>query len=492
MRFDIHLKYHYKAIAAYSGFIFLLVGILELLPLFVIIFYSSEFSYLPGFIIPASGLIFLGLILWRCFRPRQPVVLTVMEGGVIVSVCWIISCLFSAIPFILISDLNFTQAVFESVSGWTTTGLSVIDVTKAPHCILFWRSLMQLAGGAGLVIIMLSAIAGPSGPGLSIAEGRSDQLVPNVRRSSRLVLNLYIAYVIVGIVLYRLAGMPFFDAVNHSFAVFSTGGFSTKADSIGFYNSFVIEILTCIFMLIGNLNFITAYLIMKRKYRFVFRNGELHLLTVIIPVAFLSILFGVALALYPTVLKSVRVSVFETISAITSTGFSTVGYGQWNDFGFLIMILLMLIGGGVFSTAGGIKQYRVFILLKSIQWHFRRAFLPRTAVMDKSVWIGELRNNITENHITQVSTYVFIYIIFYFMGVALLTAHGYSLRNSLFEFASAIGTVGLSVGITQASSPPLILWSKTIAMFLGRLEFIVIIVSLIKIIKDFTSFLRSK
>ncbi|MBN2414660.1 TrkH family potassium uptake protein [bacterium] len=462
------------------------------MPSLVIPFYPHELSFSIGFIIPGSGLIFFGFILWRFFRPRQPVVLTVMEGGVIVLVCWIISCLFSAFPFMIISSLNFTQAVFESVSGWTTTGLSVIDVSKAPHCILFWRSLMQLAGGAGLVIIMLSAIAGPSGPGLSIAEGRSDQLVPNVRRSSKLVLKLYIAYVVIGSFLYFLAGMPFFDAINHSFAAFSTGGFSTRTDSIGSFNSPCIEIITCIFMVIGNLNFATAYLVLKRRYHFVFRNGELHLLAIIIPIAFISTLFGVAFALYPTTLKSIRVAIFETISAITSTGFSTVGYGNWNDFGFFILIILMLIGGGVFSTAGGIKQYRIYILLKSIQWRIKQVFLPRTAVIDKSVWMGELKKSITENHITQVSIYIFIYIICYVLGVAILTAHGYSLRSSLFEFASAIGTVGLSVGITQAGSPPLILWSETIAMFLGRLEFIVIIVSIIKIIKDLALFLRSK
>ncbi|MBN1471766.1 MAG: TrkH family potassium uptake protein, partial [Syntrophaceae bacterium] len=358
MRFDIHLKQHYRAIAAYSGFILFLAGILELFPALITLFYSTELTLVFGYIVPATGLIITGFILWFIFRLRQSVVLTVMEGGVIVLFCWIIVCLFSAIPFIIISNLNFTQAVFESVSGWTTTGLSVVEVANAPKSILFWRSLMQLAGGAGLVIIMLSAITGPAGPGLSIAEGRSDQLVPNVRRSAKLVLNLYISYVVIGTGLYYLAGMSLFDAINHSFAVFSTGGFSTQELSIGFYDSPFIEIMTCIFMLIGNLNFITAYLLLKRKYHFVRKNGELHLLVVIIPVAILALLLGVAITLYASPLKCIRVSVFESITAITTTGFSTVSYQDWNGFGLFIMIILMLIGGGAFSTAGGIKQYR--------------------------------------------------------------------------------------------------------------------------------------
>ncbi|MFO7890828.1 MAG: TrkH family potassium uptake protein [bacterium] len=492
MRFNIHLKEHYQAIAAYSGFILILAGLLELFPIVITLFYPAELTFASGFFIPSAGLILLGFILWFFFRFHKSVVLTMMEGGVIVLFCWIITCLFSALPFMMISGLNFTQAVFESVSGWTTTGLSVIDVTNTPHCLLFWRSLMQLAGGAGLVIIMLSAIAGPAGPGLSIAEGRSDQLVPNVRHSAKLVLKLYLTYVIVGSIIYYLAGMSLFDAVNHSFAVFSTGGFSTRATSIGYWNSPYIETVTCIFMLIGNLNFITAFLLFKRKFRFIIKNGELHVLTVIFIIAFLAILFGVVLPLSMPISKSIRVSLFETITAITTTGYSTIDYQNWNDFGFLITIILMLIGGGVFSTAGGIKQYRIYILLKSIQWRLQRAFLPKTAVTDNSVWMGDTKKSISDTHKTQVSTFIFIYIIVYLIGVGILTSQGYTLRNSLFEFASALGTVGLSVGITQTSAPPIILWSETIAMFLGRLEFIVVIVSIIKIFQDIISFFRSR
>ena len=492
MRFNIHLKEHYQAISAYSGFILLLTGILELTPALITLFYPAELSIAPGFLIPSAGLMLFGFIFWFIFRSHKAVVLTMMEGGVIVLFCWIITCLFSALPFMMISGLNFTQAVFESVSGWTTTGLSVIDVTSAPHCVLFWRSVMQLAGGAGLVIIMLSAITGPAGPGLSIAEGRSDQLVPNVRQSANLVLKLYLTYVVLGTIVYYLVGMSLFDAINHSFAVFSTGGFSTRATSIGYWNSSYIEIATYVFMLIGNLNFITAFLLFKRKFRFVIKNGELHVLTVIFFTAFLAILFGVVLPLSMPISQSIRISLFETITAITTTGYSTIDYQNWNDFGFLITIILMLIGGGAFSTAGGIKQYRIYILLKSIQWRLYRAFLPKTAVTDNSIWMSDTKKSITDTHKTQVYTFVFIYIAVYIIGVGILTSQGYTLRNSLFEFASALGTVGLSVGITQASAPPIILWSETIAMFLGRLEFIVVIVSIIKIFQDIISFFRSR
>jgi trk system potassium uptake protein TrkH len=492
MRFDINLKSKYKVSAAYSGFIFILAGIIMLFPIIVTIFYPEELVYANGFLIPSFISIGLGNILWFTFRHRQSVVLTVMEGGIVVLFSWVVTCIISSLPFILILHLNFTQAIFESVSGWTTTGLTVINISEAPHCILLWRSIMQLAGGAGLVIIMLSAIAGPAGPGLSTAEGRGTQLVPNVRRSARLVANIYIAYAVVGIVAYVFSGMSIFDAINHSFTAISTGGFSTRVESIGYWNSSKIECVSIFLMFFGNLNFLTAYLLFTGKFRAVSRNGEIRLFAFLFVVSCLILLTLVTLPLYQNLEKSMRVAVFESISALTTTGFSTVSYNDWNSTGFLLLIVLMLVGGGAFSTAGGIKQYRIYLLLKSIKWRFQRAFLPKTAITDNSVWFGDTEESINDNHISQISSFAFLYLMVYVVGAGTLTAHGYTLRDSLFEFASALGTVGLSIGITQASAQPSILWSETIAMFLGRLEFFIVIISIVKIVRDFTAFIRKK
>ncbi len=150
MRADSNLTQHYRAILSYTGLIFLLAGVLILTPLFVLFAWFEEYIYAPGFIFPAAILALIGVGLWRIFRLSKPVVLTVQEGGVIVLFSWVVVCLFCAMPYMLIQKLNFTQAVFESVSGWTTTGLSMIDVTKASHLILMWRSITQIAGGAGM------------------------------------------------------------------------------------------------------------------------------------------------------------------------------------------------------------------------------------------------------------------------------------------------------------------------------------------------------
>lgn len=381
-------------------------------------------------------------------------------------------------------ELSFSRALFESVSGWTTTGLSVVDVTRAGPMILLWRSVIQLAGGAGLAIIMMSAIVGPTGVGISSAEGRSDQLVPQVRQSARLVMIIYTSYAVGGTLAYRMAGMSAFDAVNHAFSAVSTGGFSTHAESIGYWNSIAVEAVSLPLMLLGNLSFVTAWFLWRGRFSTVAKNGEIRLLMVLIPLSAAALFLLTCQAVYPQLEKSIRVAVFESITAITTTGFSTVGYGNWNAFGVSLLIVLMLIGGGTCSTAGGIKQFRVFLMWKLLVWDIRRHLMPRTAVFERPFWEGNRRIFVNDDRVRQVAVFLFLYLAAYVLGVMLLCACGYRLGDAVFEFASALGTVGLSVGVTSAQMPDAALWAEILAMFLGRLEFVVVIVSLLKLGKD--------
>jgi trk system potassium uptake protein TrkH len=455
------------------------------LPLLCLFFYPEEISQAWGLAVPAIGLVAFGAFLWLVFRNRNGQSLDIQQSAVIVVLSWFIVCLFSAWPFMALQNLSFTQAVFESVSGWTTTGLSVVDAEQSSNLILLWRSIMQLAGGAGLAIIMLATIVGPVGPAVGIAEGRSQQLVPQVRQSARIVMKIYVAYAIVGIVAYYIAGVGLFDAVNHTFAAISTGGFSTKADSIGYWNSISVEAVTLPLMILGNLNFLTAYLLFHGKTKVASKNGEVRLMLLLIPVCAVALFFLVCTSLYPTFSKSVRVAVFETVSALTTTGFSTVSYGNWNSFGFLLMITLMLIGGGTCSTAGGIKQYRIYVLYKSLIWEVKRFFLPRTTVSENFIWQGEQKDFISDSRIKQIGIFIFLYLATYSVGSLIIASTGIGLKESLFEFASALGTVGLSVGVTGSHASPVILWTEIFGMLLGRLEFFVIITGLMKIFKDF-------
>jgi len=484
MRYPDVLKQRYCSILAYVGLIFIFNAIVFLLPLISLIWFPKEIVYSGGFLLPAALSALSGFIIWKIFHPRTYVTLNIQEGGIIVLLSWLGIFGFSTIPLMMINHLSFTQAAFESVSGWTTTGLSVVDVKVSPYCILLFRSIIQLFGGAGLAVIMLSSTAGPTGAGYSIAEGRGDQLAPHVKESARLVIMIYTGYAVAGTVAYILAGMTPFDAINHSFAAISTGGFSTRLESIGAWDSVSVESVSIVLMILGNLNFLTAYMFLRGKFRSVLRNGEIQVMGFLFAVFIAVVFFNVAAPLYSSLGKAARVAVFETVTSLTTTGFSTVSYSNWNSLGIIILITLMIIGGGTCSTAGGIKQFRFYLLGRAVWWEIKRFFLPRSAVMNNYVWQGESREFITDTKIKEVSVFVFLYAVSLVIGTSIIAYHGYSLSDSLFEFASSLGTVGISIGVTTPGAPVMVLWTEIIGMFLGRLEFFIVFVSIGKLIKD--------
>jgi trk system potassium uptake protein TrkH len=486
------LRQRYRAILGYAGLVCLVASLPVLSPLLLLVAYRGEIPSAWGFLLPGVLLALPGLWLWRRFIPPTAVSLTMQEGTVIVVVTWLLAILAGTIPFLAVSRLSFTHALFESTSGWTTAGLSVLDVGRASPLILFYRSIIQLAGGAGLAIIMLSALAGPVGSGLSVAEGRSEQLLPHVRRSAKLVLTLYTGYVLAGIVALRLAGMGWFDAVNHAFAALSTGGFSTRPDSIAYWRSPAVEAVIIVLMLLGTLNFLTAYTLLRGKFRAVARNGEVRQTLLFLAIGATVLFLGVTGGLYPTLQERVRVAVFNTVSALSTTGFATVDYGSWNGLGWLVLVLLMLMGGGTGSTAGAIKQDRIYVLGRGLWWEFRRRLLPRSVVTEPDVWRGERRLFISDSHLREVALFVFLYLAVFLLGSGVIAAHGYSLEDSLFEFASALGTVGVSVGVTAPNAPAGILWAEMVGMFLGRLEFFAVFVGLARIAGDLPAILSRR
>ena len=486
-RYSRFLRQRYRAIIGYTGLICAIAGIVILSPLLALIFYPEEADLAWGFVLPGLVLTIIGGLLWRFLAPKKIISLSLPEGSVIVFLSWLVAILVGTIPFILIQGLNFTQAMFESTSGWTTTGLSVVDVTQASRLILLYRSNIELAGGGGFAIIALAAISGISGAGLTSAEGRTEQLAPNVRRSAKLVLSIYSGYAVVGILALWIAGMGWFDAVNHSFAALSTGGFSTRTDSIGYWDSPAVEAVTIVLMLLGTLNFLTSYFLLRGKFKSVIRNGEVRLMALVIPLCVLIVFFGVAIALYDTVGKAVRVSIFEIVSALSTTGFSTVGYSDWSSLGWTILIILMLIGGGTGATAGGLKQFRVYALYRALLWEVKRMLQPKNTITEPNYWQGDRRSFLDDSQIRTISLFTFLYFLAFFIGVTITAAYGNPLPDSLFEYASSLGTVGLSIGVTSADAPVGLLWTQIVGMFLGRLEFFTVFVGIICLFKDIPS-----
>ncbi|MFW5748754.1 MAG: TrkH family potassium uptake protein [Chloroflexota bacterium] len=486
MRYQRYVRRRYLTITGYLGAMLMVIGGLLFVPLLVLPFYPEEADYSIDFIAVGAPLVVIGWLMWRRLRRSEgdPVSLTLQEGMVVVLLVWVLAGLVTAVPMMMAGQLTFTQSVFESVSGLTTTGLSVVNVEEAPHILLFYRSLLQFAGGAGFAIIALSALTGPAGAGLTAAEGRTEQLAPHVRQSAGIVLRIYLGYAVVGILALRLAGMDWFDAVNHAFTALATGGFSTRTESIGYYNNPAIEAVVIVLMLLGALNFLTAYTLFRGRLKAVAHNGEVRTQALILGIAIPAMLIITTAPLYTDTGVAVRTAIFETVSALTGTGFTSVTYVNWNAFGVFLIILLMTTGGGVGSTAGGLKLLRVYVMFKAIRWEFRRAFLPAHTVNEPSIWQGEDRSFLTDFVVRRVALYVFFYMVVLAIGTLIVAAHGYSLRDSLFEYASALGTVGLSVGVTAPDAAETLLWSQTVGMLLGRLEFFAVFIGIAKLVID--------
>ncbi len=488
MRERAYLRTRYGAMLGWIGLVLMLAGGLTLIPLLLLPANPEETRNAPVFALLGLGQLLLGWLLRTRFRHYRELTLSSQEGGVIVLVSWLWVMALAALPFMAIEGLNFSQAFFESVSGWTTTGLSVVDVDNAGALVLFWRSLVQFAGGAGLAIIMMSTLVGPTGVGISNAEGRADQLVPQVRKSARIVLAIYSGYAVLGTLAYWVVGMTPFEAVNHAFAAISTGGFSTRMASIGAWDSVAVEAVSIALMLLGNLSFVTAFYLIQGKLATVARNGEVRVMAVLIPLATALVLVLTCMELYPSLPKAGRVALFEVVSALTTTGFSTVPYTNWDSFGVAVLIVLMLIGGGTCSTAGGLKQFRIHLLWREALWELRQAVRPERAVLARTLWEGERLVTVDAVRVRQLSAFVFLYMAIFAMGSLVLCACGYKLQDAMFEFASSLGTVGTTIGVTAPNMPLVAMWTETVGMILGRLELFVIFASLFKIAADLRTF----
>lgn len=482
------LASRYNGILASVGFICLITGLLLLTPMAVLVLRPQEISSAPAFLIPGMSMTILGFFAWRHFSSRGILTLTLKEGSVALVLGWAVACIASAVPFMMDAGLDFTHAVFESVSGWTTTGLSAVDLHTISHPLHLWRGMMQLAGGAGLAVILLSVMTGPMGSSVTAAEGR-ELLIPHVKHSARLVLTLYSGYSLLGILAFRVAGMGWFDSVIHAFTAISTGGFSTHPESIAYFDSPAVEAVAVVLMVLGNLNFVTAWALVRGDIRSVWRSGETRLMAILLPVSMVMIFLLTCRFACPGAGRAARAAVFETVTALTTTGFSTVGYSHWNGFGVALLIILMLIGGGTCSTAGGIKQFRIYALWRSMTWDLRKVLLPSRAIQRRVLLEMGREVRVSEDRLRQIGTFVFLYLALFLAGSIIIMAHGFGFRDSLFEFASALGTVGASIGLMSPDLPPGVFWTLTSGMFLGRLEIFIVFAGVAILTRDGVSLL---
>lgn len=442
----------------FLGFILLIMGAVMFVPVPVALFFGEEYL-IPYFAGPAAIALVVGVLLRRRFRPTEPSLGSLM---VAVAFSWIILCFFSTVPYVLGNHMSFIDGYFESMSGFTTTGLSMIsNIEAVPRTILFWHSFTQWVGGIGIVVLFLAALvgAGKAARKLYVAEARVERIEPSIRETARSLWKIYVLFTLAGIVGFFFIGrMSVFESVNHAMSAISTGGFGVRNTSFEPYGPPAL-LIAMLIMITGATSFVVHKKILAGQWREFFRNVEVRLMLMLIALGIIILIWSVGL----------KHATFQSVSAISTTGFQSVtstSLANWGDLQKGVLTMLMIIGAGYGSTGGAIKLIRTLIVIKAVYWMVKRSFLPERAVMPMKI-SGRIY---TEQEVMETAVYAFIYILVLVGGAAIIMMLGNPGMNSLFESASAQGNVGLSVGITSAAMPVVGKIVFIIQMLVGRLE----------------------
>ncbi|MDR1906147.1 MAG: TrkH family potassium uptake protein [Clostridiales bacterium] len=474
------------------GKLIILIGFLELMPVVITLFYPSEIRYAPWFVIPSFSAIALGIIIGM-FTKQAPErtdewQAPIRRGSFPVLFAWGFAIFLGSIPFFLGGIMDFLPALFESVSGWTTTGLSLADVESLPHIYLFFRSFMQYGGGLGFILMVNMLIHGKQEINLFNAEGHPDRIMPNLKKTSQTIFLLYNGFLLAGIISYAIFGMSFFDALCHAMSALSTAGFSTRADSIGAYGNIGIELVTIVLMLVGATNFAILLLLVKGKIRRVLGISEIRFMLAMTLV--FSLLIAASLVMDGNgVGESLHNAFFGVITAFSTTGYTIANYAEWNAFAVFLIFILMFIGGGAGSTAGGIKIVRVHVLFKSAVSGVIRRLFPSNKVISLSYYKVQGKSPIDGDLVSETLGFFFSYIAIFMLGTALilLFSPGTDVQKGAFEFASALGTVGISNGLTKAANYPTLI-VEMFGMVLGRLEIFIVFVGIFSAVSRLKKF----
>ena len=467
-----------RLILRHVGSIWIIASFFLLLPVGVGLFYREN---VLGLSVAALLLILGGVFLRAKFIvKRRFKFLSFMEGLVVTALSFVTLSLAGAIPFLDLFGGDFWYAWFESVSGVTTTGLSMLDsLAEVPRSLLLWRAEMQWMGGVGIVMVFLfivltlhrttaadkrrATIASVSS--LYQALGFSDKAEPNFRRTVSSVVKVYVLYTLLGFLFLQLVGLNWFEALGTTFAALSTGGFSMTDE---FYTGDGPRIIVTILMILGAVSFFIHHHVLQHKWRKVF-SLEVKMMLFLL-------LGGISLGFL--VLDDFRVVVFEMVSALTTTGYSITTIDQLPHLFILIMTVAMIVGGSVGSTSGGLKLSRVYTLLATIPWLIRKMIYPATAVLPFKV--GE--RSMEDENLIMVQIFFVTYVLLLLGGVLIFMIFGYPFFESSFHVVSALGTVGLQT-MSLAVLPVLLKLLLIVYMLLGRLEIFPLMVLLVWLFK---------
>jgi trk system potassium uptake protein TrkH len=416
------------------------------------------------------------------FGKNQKAGLGKREGYIIVSLGWTVFSLFGALPFYLSGQIpSFTDAYFETISGFTTTGASILnDIESLSHGALYWRSMTQWLGGMGIIVLSLAILPflGIGGMQLFIAEvpgPTPDKLHPRITETAKRLWGIYIVFTLSEFVLLMLGGMSPFDAICHSFTTMATGGYSTKQASIAAYPSPFIQYVIIVFMFLAGVNFTLSYYALRRRFDRVWENDEFRWYLGITLIFTFVIAIGLFINQKNNPELCFRDSLFQVVSILTTTGFATADYLTWAPLLTFLILLLMFVGGSAGSTGGGIKVVRILILLKNSYMELKRLVHPNAVIPSRLNKIA-----IQPSIINNILAFIAFYLLMAVIGVMVMSALGYGIETSIGAVAATLGNIGPGIGEVGPSAnfshiPVFGKWFLSFLMLVGRLEIFTVI-----------------
>ncbi|SHE73553.1 trk system potassium uptake protein TrkH [Mariniphaga anaerophila] len=471
---------NFKIVFRVLGLLLLIEGVAMLLALLVAILYQE---YDQSAFLIASGINILlgGSILYFTRKARRDI--GRHEGYLIVSSVWIVFSLFGSLPYVISGAIpSFTNAFFETISGFTTTGSSILaDIESLPHGILFWRSMTQWLGGMGIIVLSLAILPvfGIGGMQLFMAEvpgPTPDRISPRIRQTAKTLWGIYLIFTVAETLLLWVAGMSLYDSVCHSFTTMATGGFSTKQASVAYWSSPAVQYIITIFMFLAGTNFTLSYMAMKGNFRHVFADEEFKYYGLFVIGFTLFIFAGLLISSNIGVEKAFRDSLFQVVSIITTTGFATADYLLWPPILVVIIFLLFFFGGSAGSTGGGIKIMRIVLLLKNSYYELRRMVHPHAIIPVKFN-----KRSIDPKIITNVLAFFMFYFVIFGFSTVIFSIIEPDMESAMGAVATSLGNIGPGLGNVGPAEnflhiKPLGKWFLSFLMLLGRLELFTVLV----------------
>lgn len=457
-----------------------ILALLLAFPLVVSLIYQEELINQVSFLIPIGVLVVLGSLF--SMKKPTPKRLTPKDGLAIVSLVWIIYSLIGALPFVLSQQIpSYIDAVFETMSGFTTTGSSILsDVERLSHSMLFWRSFTHLIGGMGVLVFALAIL--PAGGGDLVHVMKAEvpgptfgKLVSRLRHTARILYLIYLVLTLVLIIVLSFGKMPLFDAILHSFGAAGTGGFGIKNSSIGFYQDPYSEIVLGIGMIVFGVNFNLYYFILLKKTKEFFKSEELRWYLGIMIVAMLLIYINIATQ-FDLTQSTARDVFFTTASIMTTTGYATVDFVHWPLFSHFVLLAIMFVGGMAGSTAGGLKVSRLIVMAKSAAREVRQVISPHRVQT-----IHFEHQPVSSAVVKSVGSYFILYMLLFVAILGLVSLEAPDFMTAFSATAATFNNIGPGMSVVGPSSnfgffsnfTKIVL---TFSMFLGRLELIPVVI----------------